>query len=111
MFIDKRGKRKQASSFKQRFFEILERIQEEKPGIISASVDVPEDCGISRTIRHSATTRARLAKVSEADIDAKNRWRTVEAARGRAQAHKRIRDHYSEISLMLEVLLRFSQAQ
>ena len=108
VFIDKRGKRKQASSFEQRFFEILERIQEEKPGIISASVDVPEDCGISRTIRRSATTRARLAKVSEADTDANNRWRTVEAARGRAPAHKRIRDHYSEISLMLELLLRFS---
>ena len=91
-------------------FEALDRVQVQMPGIISASVNIPEDCGISCTLRRSATTRACLAKVSEVDIDANNLWRTVEAAQGRAPAHRRIRDHYSQISLMLEVLLRFSQA-
>jgi len=110
VFSDRQGKRKHASSFEPGLFEALDRVQVQMPGIISASVNIPEDCGISRTLRRSATTRARLAKVPEADIDANNRWRTVEAAQGRAPAHRRIRDHYSQISLMLEVLLRFSQA-
>lgn len=110
VFCDQQGKRKHASSFEPGLFEALDRVQVQMPGIISASVNIPEDCGISRTLRRSATTRARLAKVPEADIDANNRWRTVEAAQGRAPAHRRIRDHYSQISLMLEVLLRFSQA-
>jgi len=92
--------------------EILDRlhiIQGTNPDLISKEVNVYEDYGISRSFRQGATTQARNKKVDENDINAMNRWRAAEGAKGR-RPRMRMQDHYSYISQMVPVLLRFSSA-
>ena len=67
------GKRKAASFFEGGFLDTLQRVQGRNPRAIGESVKVHEQCGISRTLRRTATTRARLTGVPEADIEANNR--------------------------------------
>ena len=49
---------------------------------MSLDVDGCGDCGIYRSLRHGATTRAKIADVRETDIDLANKWREVESAKG-----------------------------
>ena len=46
-------------------------------------VNVSEEYGVSRSFRRGATAEARNRKVAENEIDAVNRWRNVENAKGR----------------------------
>ncbi len=92
--------------------EMLERIQQvqaRRPDLMSSDVSVFEQVGISRSFRRGATTEARNQGVSEGDIDAMNRWRNVENAKGR-KPRLRMQDHYSDIAMMIPALLRFSAA-
>lgn len=92
--------------------EIMDRlhvIQSSYPDLIMQDINVYEDFGTSRSFRRGATTQARNKAVSEIDIDAMNRWRNVENAKGRKPRFK-MQDHYSDIKLMIPTLLRFSLA-
>lgn len=91
--------------------EILERfqvIQQRHPDIIGAEVQVLEDYGISRSFRRGATSVARARGIDPADVDAVNRWRTFEGAKGH-RPRLAMRDHYSDIRLIIPALLRFSE--
>jgi hypothetical protein len=92
--------------------EILDRfrnIQEKNPRVIPAEVQVYEEFGISRSFRRGATSEANNQKVSEGDINLKNRWRNFEKAGGK-RPRMRMQDHYSDIALMIPSLLWFSLA-
>jgi hypothetical protein len=92
--------------------EILDRfraIQEKTTGVIKPDVQVYEEFGISRSFRRGATTEARNQQVPESDINLMNRWRNFEKAGGK-RPRMRMQDHYSDISLMIPSLLRFSKA-
>jgi hypothetical protein len=92
--------------------EILDRfrtIQKRDASIIEPDVQVYEEYGISRSFRRGATTEARNQKVSESDINLMNRWRNFEKSGGK-RPHMRMQDHYSNISLMIPSLIRFSKA-
>jgi len=92
--------------------EILDRLQEiQNSGrdLIPSDVSVHEDFGIARSFRRGATTQARNAGVSENDINAMNRWRTADQAKG-VKPKAKMQDHYSDIRQMVPTLLRFSQA-
>jgi hypothetical protein len=92
--------------------EILDRlraIQERDSSVIKEDVQVYEEYGISRSFRRGATTEARNQRVSESDINLMNRWRNFEKAGGK-RPRMRMQDHYSDITLMIPSLIRFSQA-
>jgi hypothetical protein len=91
--------------------EILERfqvIQQRHPDIIGAEAQVLEDYGISRSFRRGATSVARARGIDPADVDAVNRWRAFEGAKGH-RPRLAMRDHYSDIRLIIPALLRFSE--
>jgi hypothetical protein len=92
--------------------EILERfqsIQMERSDIIPADVQVLEEYGLSRSFRRGATSEARARGVTGEDVDLTNRWRSFEGARGH-RPRLTMRDHYSDIRLMIPALLRFSES-
>jgi hypothetical protein len=108
-FSDRSGKLISSNWIEMEILDRLHEIQTTNPEIISQDVNVYEDFGISRSFRRGATTQARNKGVQENDIDAMNRWRSTEQAKGRKPRLK-MQDHYSDIQQMVPTLLRFSKA-
>lgn len=91
--------------------EILERIQliqELKPELIQKEVQVLEEYGLSRSFRRGATSEARARGVDPDTVDLTNRWRNFEGGKGR-RPRLTMRDHYSDIRLLIPAMVRFSQ--
>ena len=108
-FIDKYGNRMTSKQMQPIILNALLRVQSKKNHIISPTVEVLEEYGISRSFRRGATTHARNQNVKKSDIVAANRWRDKENAQGR-HINQPMIDHYSEVRQMLPTLLRFSKA-
>jgi len=108
-FSDRRGKVLNPHWLEMEILNRLQEIQNQGGDLIPKEVNVHEDYGIARSFRRGATTQARNAGVSENDIDAMNRWRSIEQARG-CKPRAKMQDHYSDIRQMVPTLLRFSQA-
>jgi hypothetical protein len=62
------------SEFAERFFELLQEIQRDRPDIIAPDIDVIEDYGLSRSERRAATTWEQAVKVPQDVIDWVNHW-------------------------------------
>lgn len=91
--------------------EILERfqwIQQRRPDIIPPEVQVLEEFGLSRSFRRGATSEARARGTDKDDVDLTNRWRSFEGAKGK-RPRMAMRDHYSDIRLLIPALIRFSE--
>ncbi len=91
--------------------ELLDRItvvQQREPDLVEVDVVVSEEYGISRSFRRGATSEARARGVDPADIDLTNRWRNFEEAKGR-RPRMAMRDHYSDIRLLVPALIKFSE--
>jgi hypothetical protein len=108
VFRNKTGDRAKASDYEWDILCELENIQRESPHIISASVDVFDEFGVSRSFRRGSDTHAINQGVKTEDIERNNRWRTVEQAQGKA-AKLRMIHHYSDVRNMLKALLRYSR--
>ena len=108
-FTDDRGNMVAARDYEVEILERLKTIQERYPELIPADVDVFEEYGISRSFRRGGTSTARARGVNGDDVDIINRWRNFENAKGHRPRMK-MRDHYSDIRLMIPSLIRFSHA-
>jgi hypothetical protein len=108
-FGNSKGNVAQASYYEVQTLDRLQMIQNKVPNIIPADILVHEEYGISRSFQRGATSEARARDVTPEDIDSINRWRTFEDAKGRC-LRQSMRDHYSDIRLMIPALPRFSQA-
>jgi hypothetical protein len=84
-------------------------IQEARPELISKEVQVYKEYGVNRSFRRGATSEARARGVSPEDIDLINRWRSFESAKGK-RPRMTMRDHYSDIRLMVPALVRFPKS-
>ena len=62
-----------------------------------------------RTFRRISNTRAMEEKISSTDIDIINRWKKVEAAKGK-RANLPMKHHYAEISILLGPFMRYTKA-
>lgn len=107
MFRDGKGIPARAGMMEAAFYARLETIQDECPDLIGIEVSVPEEYGVYRSFRRGATSEAVNRGVPPNVIEANNRWRRVEQA-GTRQASMPMIDHYADIRLMLNHLLRFS---
>ena len=108
-FCDEKGLPVESGVYEATFHEMLLRIQSRDADLIAPEVDVREEYGISRSFRRGSDTHAKNQGVSGPDIDAMNRWRTIESAKGR-RPRMNMRDHYSEVRQMLTTLLRYPTA-
>lgn len=108
-FCDVLGQVASSPLYEREILERFQMIQERHPEIISRDVQVLEEYGLSRSFRRGATSEARARGVDPDDIDLTNRWRNFESARGR-RPRMSMRDHYSDIRLLIPALVRFSQS-
>jgi hypothetical protein len=110
-FCDLQGQVEYSRSYEQAFYEVLEEVQRDRPDLIPTSVDVGEDFGLGRSFRRGSDSEAIARGVDAKDIDAMNRWRAVENARGRRPVFRSMRDHYADVRITaLDMSLRYSSA-
>ena len=107
-FVDEDGKRCQAKDFEPELHHYLEMIQKYDSSLINQLVNVREDYGVSRSYRRGSNTEAQNRGISAADCERNNRWRKVEAAKGKAISQG-MRDRYTDIKQAVVSLLRYSQ--
>ena len=62
-----------------------------------------------RTFRRTSDTRAIDMKVDNKDIDVINRWKAIEKAKG-TRPNRPMRQHYAQLSLLIEPFLRYTKA-
>jgi hypothetical protein len=62
-----------------------------------------------RTFRRTSDTRAHEMNVADKDIDVVNRWKSVEKAKG-TRPSRPMRQHYAQLSLLIEPFLRYTKA-
>ena len=108
-FCDEKSGLVYSGNYEVRFFEVLSEIQQEDSELIPASVDVAEDYGVGRSFRRGSDSEAIAWGVDSSDIDAMNRWRVVERAKGRHPVFNSMREHYADVRIMgLDRALRYS---
>jgi hypothetical protein len=92
--------------------ELMDRLQglkDSQIGLIPADVDIFEDFGISCSFRWGAILTAWIRGVDDKHVTLINRWRVFENAKGRRPTLT-MKDHYSDIQILLPELVKFSQA-
>jgi hypothetical protein len=94
--------------YEREILERLQMIQDGHPELIPRDVQVLEEYGISRSFRQGATWEAWARGIYPDVIDLTNRWRNFESAQGR-RPRLSMRDHYSDIRLLIPALVQFSQ--
>jgi len=109
MFWSRRGDTSLTKEMEQYFFARLEQVQQARPDLIGPDVDVSEVYGVSRSFRRGATSEAVNRGVRPEVIEANNRWRKVKDA-GARQVSLGMREHYTDVRLILNQLLKFSMA-
>jgi hypothetical protein len=83
MFCKKDCRLANAAYFEETIIVRLEWIQQNMEGIIPKSVNLWEEFGVRRSTMRGATTAALNAGLDGPTIDVNNRWRKVEAAKGK----------------------------
>jgi hypothetical protein len=108
-FCDHSGRIARSVDYEGWLIERLVAAQAVVPGAIAPEVDIPEQFGISRSFRRGSTSVARTRGVDDKVVSLINRWRSFEGARGRHPIMP-MHEHYSDISIMVPELLKFSRA-
>jgi hypothetical protein len=96
------------SDYEEIFYDILNKIQDQRLDLIGPDVDIKQIYGFFCSFRQGATTRAREQGISEAYIDLINLWRKVERALG-MKPSLAIRDYYTKVVQLKFSRLRFSK--
>jgi hypothetical protein len=108
---DEKGNVSYSSVYEPSFHEVLNEVQARNTSLIPTSVDVVEDYGVGRSFRRGSDSEAVAQGVNSSDIDAMNRWRTIEKARERRPVFSSMREHYADLQIMaLDQSLRYSSA-
>ena len=92
--------------------DILNRtasVQSKYPELIGSAIDVHEEYGLSRSFLRGSNSEALNRRVSEATVERNNRWRKVERVGARKKKLK-MRDRYTEVLIVLNSFLQYSQA-
>jgi hypothetical protein len=98
-FCAQDGKAEYSRTYEACFHEVLGEIQLSRPDLIPLNVDVPEDYGVGRSFRQGSDSEALARGISPSDVDAMNRWRSIEKAKGRRPAHASMREYYADVRI------------
>jgi hypothetical protein len=91
------------------FVERLLIVQAARPDVIPMDVDISEQFGVSRSVRRGSTSIARTRGVDDKQVELINRWRKVESARGKKPTLP-MREHYSDLSILIPEMVKYSLA-
>ena len=108
-FCDACGEIARALVYEEAIITRLLAVQEKSPEVIAREVNLMEEFGISRSFRRGSTSTARSRGVEDKHVDLINRWRKFEQARGRWPTLA-MRDHYSDLEILIPELVKYSQA-
>ena len=91
----------------------LERIESVKENDLNNILDlnqfeVWEDFSINRSLRRGSDTHALNQKIPEVVINAQNRWKKVEGAKGKRASFSMI-ENYVDILLLVPTMVRYSE--
>jgi hypothetical protein len=107
-FCDRTGEIAEAYEYESAIISRLLVVQEKSPELIGPEVNLTEEFGISRSFRRGSTSTARVRGIDDRQVELINRWRKFEQARGRRPALP-MREHYSDIKILIPELVRYSQ--
>lgn len=107
-FCDAAGGIAESYAYESAILARLVVVQEKSPDIIGPEVDLTEEFGISRSFRRGSTSTARIRGIDDKQVELINRWRRFEQARGRRPTLP-MRDHYSDIKILIPELVKYSQ--
>ena len=108
-FVNSKGKRAEASDYRDIIFEKLQLIQETRPDLIDPMIDVYDSYGIQRSGRRFFDTECKLRGVPKEDIEDQCRWIKDRKAKG-VPVPRDMVDCYAEYRHLREALLRCSRA-
>jgi hypothetical protein len=86
---------------------MLLRVQETDSGIIGLEVKVEDEYSVSRSFKRGATAQARNMGIPPDVIEANNRWRQKERARG-STPHMSLLERYTDAQASVPLLVKFS---
>mmetsp|Transcript_15422 Transcript_15422/g.21974 ORF Transcript_15422/g.21974 Transcript_15422/m.21974 type:complete len:144 (+) Transcript_15422:4376-4807(+) len=109
LFSTSSGQPIRAGAMEPKFFARLEEVQAIRPDLIPEQVDVTDVYGVSRSFRRGSTTEAGNRGVPTTVIELISRWRKTERA-GMSQVSLGMRGHYTDVSLALPQLFKYSKA-
>ena len=110
-FVDDKGNKLSFSEMNEIILERLEDLKEgdEEENLLGLQeVTIREEFSINRSFRRGSATHAQNQKIPEPVINAQNRWRKVEAAKGR-RAKFSMLENYSDIEHLVPTLVRYSE--
>ena len=89
------------------FHSQLELIQEKRPDLIAANIDVREDYSVFLSLRRGYTSRVGELGLPDPIVDLHNRWRKVESGGGTIFSSN-MRANYTELRLTRKVRLKYT---
>ena len=107
-FCDKEGYVLPQGPFNDELLDQLEWARDSFPLLFSKDMDLNR-VRVSRSFRKGSTSRAQDLNLEQQVIDANNRWRSFDKAKG-SRPNMNLRDHYSTVRLMSNKLLKYPQA-
>jgi hypothetical protein len=90
------------------FRPLLVRVQNRHPETIGPDVNVEEEYIASRSLKRGATSQARNQQIPPDVIEANNRWRKIERARG-STPHMSLLERYADGRAVVPLLVRFTK--
>lgn len=108
LFRNADGSRMRIADMTDTFLRRLSVVQHRRPDILPRDVDIEAVYGIRRSFRRGSTSRATDMGVPEDVINANNRWRKHEKAKAR-KAKLEMVEHYTDVTLSVRQLLRYSE--
>lgn len=107
-FSSKMGILDSSSDYDALFRKYLQRVQE-NTDLIDKDINVDAYYSTNRTPRKTALTRAKRAGIGKDLQDEMNRWKKIEAAKGK-KVKFHMRNHYAEACLLMPVTWLYSYA-
>lgn len=89
------------------FHPLLMRVQESNPSLIEETAIIDEEYSVSRSFKRGATAQARNVSIPREVIEANNRWRQKERARGQTP-HMTLLERYTDGKASVPLLVKFS---
>jgi hypothetical protein len=109
VFINKKGLRAKVGDFESQFLERMVNLKVSRPFLFEPGVDISESYSLFRSLRRGSTSQAVKNRVPQDIIELNNRWRKFDRARG-MKPSLGMKDHYTEIKMILEALWQYSWA-
>lgn len=108
VMCDEDGNMLTSTAVDYEFKKQVTKVQDARPDLIEASINVFEMFGIFRSMRKGSESRATEEGVSDRVIDLINRWRKME---GNKRGSMAMRDYYLDMLMVKKRYLRYSLVQ